>query len=56
VLQTTDGRTWRRVTFPEPVDLIAVRATSADEATITAADRRTFSTKDGGKTWEDRVP
>jgi hypothetical protein len=52
VLVTTDGRTWRRVTFPEPVDLSAIRAESADAATVTTADGRVFSTKDGGKTWQ----
>lgn len=52
VLLTTDGRTWRRLTFPEPVDLSAIRAESADAATVTTTDGRVFSTKDGGKTWQ----
>lgn len=52
VLLTTDGRTWRRLAFPEPVDLSAIRAESADAATVTTADGRVFSTKDGGKTWQ----
>jgi photosystem II stability/assembly factor-like uncharacterized protein len=52
VLLTTDGRTWRRLTFPEPVDLSAIRAESADAATVTTTDGRVFSTKDGGKRWQ----
>jgi hypothetical protein len=51
VLVTVDGRTWRRVAFPEAVELIAVRATDAQSATVTTADGRTFSTVDGGATW-----
>jgi photosystem II stability/assembly factor-like uncharacterized protein len=52
LLVTTDrGRTWQRVQFPEPVDLIHIAATSADAATVTAADRRSFTTADRGKTW-----
>src|SRR5262249_61650214 len=51
VLVTADGRSWRRVAFPEAVDLIAIRATDAQSATVTTADGRTFSTTDGGATW-----
>jgi hypothetical protein len=51
VLLTTDGMAWSRLPFPEPVDLVAVRAVDAREATITAADNRTFRTTDGGTTW-----
>ena len=51
VLVTVDGRTWRRLAFPETVELIAVRATDAQSATVTTADGRTFSTVDGGATW-----
>jgi hypothetical protein len=51
VLLTTDARTWQRVTFPEPVDLASVRATDARQATVTAGDGRTFTTTDGGRTW-----
>jgi hypothetical protein len=35
VLLSSDGRTWRRVAFPEPVDLAAVQATDARTATVT---------------------
>jgi hypothetical protein len=55
VERTTDGRTFQRVTFPETTDLSAVQATSAETATITTADGRSFGTTDGGKTWVQRL-
>jgi hypothetical protein len=51
VLLTTDGRNWQRLTFPEAVDLMAVRATDARTATVTTADGRMFATSNGGLTW-----
>jgi hypothetical protein len=53
VLLTTDGRTWRRVAFPEMTDLSAVRATDAGAlvVSVSTADGRTFVTTDGGATW-----
>ena len=51
VLLTPDGRTWQQLVFPEAVDLVAVRATDAMNATVTAADGRTLATTDGGATW-----
>ena len=51
VVATSDGRTWRRIAFPEPVDLISVLATDVRVAIVTAADRRVFSTTDGGASW-----
>ncbi|HEY7448786.1 MAG TPA: YCF48-related protein [Vicinamibacterales bacterium] len=51
VLLTTDGRNWQRLTFPEPIDLTAVRATDARTATVTTADGRMFTTTNGGLTW-----
>lgn len=51
VLLSSDGRSWRRVAFPEAVDLRAVTATDAENATVTAADGRAFATADGGQTW-----
>lgn len=56
VLLTTDGRTWKRIAFPEATDLSAIRATDAQRATVTAADGREFVTVDGGATWTRRVP
>jgi photosystem II stability/assembly factor-like uncharacterized protein len=51
---STDGRTWQRVAFPESVDLVSIRASDGVNATVTAADGRTFTTTDGGRTW--RLP
>ena len=51
VLLSTDGRSWRRVAFPAPVDLTAIIATDGETATVTTADARTFVTADGGQTW-----
>jgi hypothetical protein len=52
VLLSTDGRTWRRITFPESADLVAVRATDDKSATVTLAAGTTYSTADGGQTWQ----
>ena len=46
-----DGLTWRRVAFPEAIELVGVRASDASNATVTAADGRRFTTTDGGKSW-----
>lgn len=54
VLLSTDRQTWRRVAFPEAVDLTAVTASDARSAVVRTADGRTFSTADGGATWTDR--
>jgi len=54
VLLSTDGRTWQRVAVPEAVDLVSIRASDGANATVTAADGRTFTTSDGGRTW--RLP
>lgn len=51
VLISADGRSWRRLRFPEAVDLVGVRAIDASTATVTAADGRSFITKDAGLTW-----
>jgi photosystem II stability/assembly factor-like uncharacterized protein len=51
MLLSTDGRTWRRVPFPEMTDLATVRASDAQTATVTTTDGRTFRTTDGGRTW-----
>ncbi len=52
VLLSTDGRSWRRVAFPEITDLSAVEATDARTASVSTADGRIFSTSDGGATWQ----
>ena len=51
VLLSTDGRSWRRLPFPEPTALTSIRATDDKTATVTAADGRTFSTADSGLNW-----
>jgi len=51
VLVTADGVQWRRVTFPEPVDLTAIQANDLANATVIAGDGRRFRTADGGQTW-----
>ncbi|MBW8862892.1 MAG: hypothetical protein JF601_11075, partial [Acidobacteria bacterium] len=54
VLRSTDGSTWQRVGLSEPIDLTAIRASDAVNATVTAVDGRTFTTADGGTTWRSR--
>lgn len=51
VLLSTDGASWQRRPFPEPVNLTGVRAVDARTAVVTTEDRRQFSTADGGATW-----
>src|SRR5262245_14080545 len=51
VLLSIDGLQWRRLAFPDTVDLAAVQAADASNATVTAADNRRFRTADGGQTW-----
>ena len=51
VLLSIDGRSWRRIAFPEMTDLTSVRARDANTATVTTSDGRTFGTTDGGRTW-----
>jgi hypothetical protein len=55
VLLSTDGRSWRRVAFPEATDLSAVRPRDARAAAVSTADGRTFSTTDAGATWVPRT-
>jgi len=52
VVLSTDGRLWRRVPFPETIDLVAVRASDAANATVSTRDGRLFVTRDGGATWQ----
>lgn len=55
VLLTTDGERWQRLSFPVAIDLTSVAATDARNATVTAADGRTFTTRDGGSTWQQEL-
>jgi len=52
VLLTTDGKSWKKIAPPAEVDLVAVSAADASNATVTAADGRNFRTTDGGQTWQ----
>jgi hypothetical protein len=54
VLVTNDASHFTRLGFPETVDLSAVQATDALNATVTTIDGRTFVTADGGKTWTQK--
>lgn len=54
VYRMIDGLTFARVSFPERVDLRSIVATDDLTATVTAADGRQFSTRDGGGTWQVR--
>lgn len=54
ILLTTGTNQWRRVIFPEPVDLASINAKSESEAEVTTADGRVFTTADGGRTWTRR--
>ena len=56
VLLTTDGRTFRRLPFPEMTDLSGVRTVDAGGrvASVSTADGRTFVTTDAGASWISR--
>jgi hypothetical protein len=52
ILLTTDGTTWRRITFPDAAaTLVRVTATDGFDATVSTSDGRTYRTTDGGRTW-----
>ena len=55
VLLSTDGRSWRRLAFPETVDLRSVSAIDNETATVTTVDGHAWVTTDGGQTWS-RAP
>ena len=53
VLSSTDaGAHFSRVAPPAVVNLVSVRATDSLHATVGAADGRTFTTSNGGASWE----
>jgi hypothetical protein len=52
VLLSTDGRTWRKIAFPEATALVGVSATDDRTATVTFADGRTLATTDAGVSWQ----
>ncbi len=51
VLLSSDGQSWRRVPFPEALDLVSVSAVDGKTATVFAAGGRKFTTTDGGVSW-----
>jgi hypothetical protein len=51
VLVTSDGRTWQRRNIGDALALVDVTPTDARTATVTAADGRRFTTRDGGVNW-----
>jgi photosystem II stability/assembly factor-like uncharacterized protein len=51
VLVSTDGRQWRRVSFPDTADIVAVQATDERTAVVTTANGRMLRTSDAGLTW-----
>lgn len=52
VMLTRDGQTWQALASPSAgVDLLTVTATDALSASVTTADKRTYRTIDGGRTW-----
>lgn len=50
VLSGPEG--WRRVTFPDASNLVAVEAADRNSATVRTSEGQRFSTVDGGKTWK----
>jgi Putative zinc-finger len=52
ILRFETGRGWTRIAPPAPVGFIAIEASNARNATITAADGRRFTTTDGGQSWK----
>ena len=51
VFVSKDAGAFKRVPFPETVDLVSVIAIDELHATVIAADGRSFVTDDGGQTW-----
>lgn len=52
ILRTTDGQNWVRIAPPAMMDFIGIKAKDEKTASVIAADGRSFSTQDGGKTWQ----
>jgi putative zinc finger protein len=53
VVRRTPGG-WVETRAPAGVQIVSLDATSATQATVRAADGRTFETRDGGATWNQR--
>jgi len=53
---TTNGTKWKKIIPPDNADFVAITARDARSASITASDRRLFTTEDGGRTWRITTP
>lgn len=51
IVLTSDGKHWRKIEPPIPVDLVGVTAQDASVAVVTAVHGRKFTTSNGGKAW-----
>ena len=51
VFVSKNGDAFKRVPFPEAVDLASILALDDLRATVITADGRSFTTEDGGQTW-----
>lgn len=51
IVRTTDGEHWTLITSPTADNLVAVSASSTNDATITTASGKNFATSNGGTTW-----
>lgn len=54
VVRSIDGRTFARVSFPNALHLASIRVTDALTATATTVTGQSFTTTDGGATWQER--
>jgi Putative zinc-finger len=52
ILRFEPGRGWTRLTPPAQLAFVAIEASDARNATMTAADARRFTTTDGGQSWK----
>lgn len=52
IFLSIDGRRFSRVPFAQTTDLISVRASDAQTASVSTGDGRTFTTADAGTTWK----
>jgi hypothetical protein len=52
ILRAVDGLHFARLQFPELVDLAAINATGAADATVTTTTGHVYVTTDGGLTWK----
>ncbi len=55
VFVSSDGVTFEQVASPGPAAITSVEAVDALHATVVTVDGRTFTTVDGGATWQERT-